>query len=173
MGELFYTGHFKTSTCWIFKILLARYKKFNFLNARCWKFKILLANDWFKLQKEWYLKVKWSVHATAISDHFCFCYCSVLTNNLNQSAPITSWVIHMKKDHPLRHVQDGVKLTQKYKIHYFPIPMIHLVSPLPSPPKNVLHKHCFQFLLGFTILPRKLENNTYAIFFFFFGGGGG
>ena len=69
---------------------------------------------------------------TAISDHF-FCYCCVLTNNLNQSAQITSWVIHMKKDHPLRHVKDGVKLVQKYKIHYFPIPIIHLVYPHPTP----------------------------------------
>ena len=57
---------------------------------------------------------------------FQFEPCSVLTN-LNQSAQITSWVIHMKKDHPLRHVQDGVKLAKKYKIHYFLIPMIHLV----------------------------------------------
>jgi len=40
--------------------------------------------------------------------------------------------------------------------------------PPPSPPK-VLRKHCFHFLLGFTILPRELENNTYAKF----GGGGG
>ena len=111
---------------------------------------------------------------------FQFEPCSVLTN-LNQSAQITSWVIHMKKDHPLRHVQDGVKLAQKYKIHYFPIPIIHLVNPLPPPPppppththKKVLHKLCFQFLLGFTILPRKLENNTYAKFFFLGGGGWG
>ena len=64
---------------------------------------------------------------------FQFEPCSVLTN-LNQSAQITSWVIHMKKDHPLRHVQDGVKLAKKYKIHYFLIPMIHLVYPPPPPP---------------------------------------
>ena len=43
----------------------------------------------------------------------------------------------MKKDHPLRHVQDGVKLAQKYKIHYFPILIIHLVyPPLPPPAKK-------------------------------------
>ena len=34
-------------------------------------------------------------------------------------------------------------------IRYFPMPIIHLVYP-----PRVLHKHCFQFLLGFTILPR-------------------
>jgi len=44
-------------------------------------------------------------------------------------------------------------------IRYFHIPIIHVVYP----PK-VLHKHCFQFLLGFTIVPRELENNTSAKF---------
>ena len=44
-------------------------------------------------------------------------------------------------------------------IRYFHIPIIHVVYP----PK-VLHKHCFHFLLGFTIFPRELENNTYAKF---------
>ena len=48
-------------------------------------------------------------------------------------------------------------------IRYFHIPIIHIVYLTPPPP-NVLHKHCFQFLLGFTILPRELENNTYAKF---------
>ena len=35
-------------------------------------------------------------------------------------------------------------LLVHFVIRYFHIPMIHLVYP---------HKHCFQFLLGFTILP--------------------
>ena len=49
-----------------------------------------------------------------------------------------------------------------YWFHYFHIPIIHLVYP---PPPKVLHKHCFQFLLGyFTIFPRELENNIYAKF---------
>ena len=30
-----------------------------------------------------------------------------------------------------------------------------------SPP-NILHKHCFYFLLGLTIIPRKTGNNAYA-----------
>ena len=33
-------------------------------------------------------------------------------------------------------------------------------TPCLSP--NVLHNHCFQFLLGFTILPGELENNANA-----------
>ena len=32
----------------------------------------------------------------------------------------------------------------------------------PCLPPIFLHKLCFQFLLGFTILPREIENNTYA-----------
>ena len=134
-------------------------------NKLIWVDSKILVKNGIAISPRWLLqKVKWTVHATAISDHF-FCYCSVLTNNLNQSAQITSWVIHMKKDHPLRHVQDGVKLAQKYRIHYFPTPIKHLVyPPSPLPLKKALHKHCFQFLLGFTILPRKLENNTYAKF---------
>ena len=29
---------------------------------------------------------------------------------------------------------------------------------------QILHKHCFQFLLGLTMVPRENENNTYAKF---------
>ena len=37
---------------------------------------------------------------------------------------------------------------------------------LPPPPPNFLHKHCFLFLMGFTMmykfLLREIENNAYA-----------
>ena len=101
---------------------------------------------------------------------FQFEPCSVLTN-LNQRAQITSWVIHMKKDHPLRHVQDGVKLAKKYNIHYLLIPMIHLVYPPPPPKKKVSHKHCFQFSWDLQSFQENLK--TTLTQFFFFGGGGG
>ena len=29
---------------------------------------------------------------------------------------------------------------------------------------QILHKHCFQFLLGLTIVPREYKNNAYAKF---------
>ena len=29
---------------------------------------------------------------------------------------------------------------------------------------KILHKHCFQFLLGIKMAPRETENNTYAKF---------
>ena len=35
---------------------------------------------------------------------------------------------------------------------------------------NILHNHCFQFLLGIKVVPIEIENNGQAIFF---GGGGG
>ena len=31
-------------------------------------------------------------------------------------------------------------------------------------PPEILHKHCFQFLLGLTITPREFENYAYAKF---------
>ena len=31
-------------------------------------------------------------------------------------------------------------------------------------PPKILHKHCFQFLLGLTITPREIENYSYAKF---------
>ena len=49
---------------------------------------------------------------------------------------------------------------------------MHIVSPPPSPPKK-LHKHCLQFLLDTTVIPREIEDNGYTIFFFWGGGGGG
>ena len=29
---------------------------------------------------------------------------------------------------------------------------------------QILHKHCFQFLLGLTMVPRENQNNAYAKF---------
>ena len=49
----------------------------------------------------------------------------------------------------------------KMLIHHFHIPIIHFVYP--PPPKKILQKNCFS-LLGFTILPRELVNNTYRIY---------
>ena len=45
----------------------------------------------------------------------------------------------------------------KMLIHHFHIPKIHFVYP----PKNFAKE---LFLLGFTILPRELVNNTYRIY---------
>ena len=39
----------------------------------------------------------------------------------------------------------------------------------PPPPKKNLHNHCFQFLLGITVVPREIQDNGSTIFF---GGGG-
>ena len=41
---------------------------------------------------------------------------------------------------------------------------MHLVYP-----PRILHKNCFQFLLGITVVSREIKNNSYA---FFLGGGG-
>ena len=54
-------------------------------------------------------------------------------------------------------------------IHNFHID--HNASCLPSAPQ-ILHNHCFQFLLGITVVPREIEENGYANFFFLGGGGG-
>ena len=32
----------------------------------------------------------------------------------------------------------------------------------PTPRKKKLHNHCFQFLLGSTVVPREIEDNSYA-----------
>ena len=31
-------------------------------------------------------------------------------------------------------------------------------------PLKILHNHCFQFLLGITVVPREIEHNGYAKF---------
>ena len=45
----------------------------------------------------------------------------------------------------------GIGLSQRY----------HNILCCPS---KILHKHCFQFLLGLTIAPREIEINAYANF---------
>ena len=40
--------------------------------------------------------------------------------------------------------------------------------PPPHPSKEKLHNHCFQFLLGITVIPSKIEDNGYVKFW---GGG--
>ena len=44
-------------------------------------------------------------------------------------------------------------------IHHFHID--HNASCLPPPPQ-ILHNHCFQFLLGITLVPKEIENNGYT-----------
>ena len=49
---------------------------------------------------------------------------------------------------------------------------MHLFTP------QILHNHCFQFLLGFTVVPWKVKDNGHnffsiSYFLSFFGGGGG
>ena len=46
-------------------------------------------------------------------------------------------------------------------------------QPPPPPPPQILHNHCFQFLLGITVVRREIEDNGYAILFFGGGTGGG
>ena len=63
----------------------------------------------------------------------------------------------------LMHILYSTKKTSKAVSdvgNYFHIPIIHLVYPQMS----CIYKLCFQFHSGFTILPRELENNTYAKF---------
>ena len=44
-----------------------------------------------------------------------------------------------------------------------------LFNTPPPPSKKKLHNHCFQFLLGITVIPSKIEDNGYVKFW---GGGG-
>ena len=48
-------------------------------------------------------------------------------------------------------------------IHYFHID--HSAPCLPPPPApQILHNHCFQFLLGITVVPREIQDNSLAKF---------
>ena len=44
-------------------------------------------------------------------------------------------------------------------IHHF-----HTDHNAPCLPPKILHNHCFQFLLGITVVPREIEKNDYAKF---------
>ena len=45
------------------------------------------------------------------------------------------------------------------KIHHF-----HIDHNGPLLPPTILHNHCFQFLLGITVVPREIEDNGYITF---------
>ena len=63
--------------------------------------------------------------------------------------------------HGLEH-RDTIKLEFKFPC----MPMGHFGkyhNTFVCPPK-ILHKHCFQFLLGLTMVPRENKNNAYAKF---------
>ena len=49
--------------------------------------------------------------------------------------------------------------------------MRRVYRPPPSP--QILHNHCFQFLVGITVVQREIEDNGNAILFFWRGKGGG
>ena len=38
--------------------------------------------------------------------------------------------------------------------------IMHLGPPPPAPHKKNLHNHCFQFLLGVTVVPREIQDNA-------------
>ena len=40
---------------------------------------------------------------------------------------------------------------------------MHLICP-PPPSPQILHNLCFSFLLGIAVVPREIENNSYAKF---------
>ena len=46
-------------------------------------------------------------------------------------------------------------------IYYF---HIDRNTPCPPPPTKILHNHCFQFLLGVTVVPREIMDNGCAKF---------
>ena len=51
-----------------------------------------------------------------------------------------------------------------YVIHCFLIGYNAPCSPPCPPQKKNLRNHCFQFLLGITVVPREIENNGYIKF---------
>ena len=69
---------------------------------------------------------------------------------------------------------EGTSLTIRLFlfIHHFHIdhnaPCLPFPPPPPPPPPpphpRLLHIHCFQFLLGITVVPREIEDNGYASF---------
>ena len=54
----------------------------------------------------------------------------------------------------------------KYLFHHFHRDQCTLSTPPPPKKKKKknLHHHCFQFLLGITVIPREIEDNGYAKF---------
>ena len=57
----------------------------------------------------------------------------------------------------------------KHQIHHF-----HLDHNIPCLLPEILHNHCFQFLLGITVLSRPKRNRrSYNDYAKFLGGGGG
>ena len=49
-------------------------------------------------------------------------------------------------------------------IDIFAIYHVHMDHNAPCLPRKILHTHCFQFLLGFTVVPREIEDNGYINF---------
>ena len=45
------------------------------------------------------------------------------------------------------------------KFTIFTLPIIRAPC-LPPPPPNIFHNHCLQFLLGITVVPRKINDNA-------------
>ena len=53
----------------------------------------------------------------------------------------------------------------KYHVTCTIMQIVFLPSPTAPPPqKKQLHKHCLQFLLGITVIPREIEDNGHKKF---------
>ena len=61
-------------------------------------------------------------------------------------------------------IERGVYLRRRDSIHHFHVDHNAPYLPHPTPPPQILHHRCFQFLLGIAVVPREIEDNGYAKF---------
>ena len=69
---------------------------------------------------------------------------------------VWSYLLHKYQASPRISGRTGVKYESSAFIHYF-----HTHHNAPS---KILHNHCFQFLLGITVVLIEIQDNGYAKF---------
>ena len=69
-----------------------------------------------------------------------------------------------KHKHDESYACVNVRFHFRHRIMLPFVSHFHILHNALCLPSKILHKHCFQFLLGLTIIPREIENSAYAKF---------
>ena len=144
-----YKFHF--AICWSIKKyhIKVRWKRFHF-NGHTIGFRPHIHSG---REKVTWLRHNWRGQQTAVTEQ-CL-------PNMTHKGVISQRLQQLPRS--IKQYHNGIYTVERYEVY-----IMTFFSPFPPKPSctffnpKILHDHCFQFLLGITVIPREIEENNYA-----------
>ena len=77
--------------------------------------------------------------------------------------------LKFKRENGQKRIKLVIAIAKCQRAMILPIHHFHIDHNAPCLAPKILYNHCFQFLLGITVIPREIQDNGYTKF----EGGGG